>query len=115
MSFFQRFTQSAQRCLKYAGEEARGMGYNYIGTEHLLMGIIRETGGNSMNGSPLSIEKLRETVEKLTGKGDFDFSQEITYTPRSVIISLAQNICSSLSLQNPKGSHIRRLPAWELT
>ena len=83
MSFFQRFTQSAQRCLKYAGEEARGMGYNYIGTEHLLMGIIRETGGNSMNGSPLSIEKLRETVEKLTGKGDFDFSQEITYTPRS--------------------------------
>ncbi|MBQ4637592.1 MAG: ATP-dependent Clp protease ATP-binding subunit [Clostridia bacterium] len=83
MSFFQRFTQSAQRCLKYAGEEARGMGYNYIGTEHLLMGIIRETGGNSMNGSPLSIEKLRETVENLTGKGDFDFSQEITYTPRS--------------------------------
>ena len=88
MAFPQRFTQSAQRCLKYAAEEARNMGYNYIGTEHVLLGIVRETAAGTeiaMGGGQIPLEALRNVVEGLTGKGDgeFDPNKGMTYTPRT--------------------------------
>lgn len=45
MAFFGRFTEKAQKALLYAQEEARAMGHNYVGTEHLLLGLLREEEG----------------------------------------------------------------------
>jgi ATP-dependent Clp protease ATP-binding subunit ClpC len=45
MAFFGRFTERAQKALLYAQEEARSIGHNYVGTEHLLLGLLREEGG----------------------------------------------------------------------
>ena len=45
MAFFGRFTERAQRALIYAQEEARSLGHNYVGTEHLLLGLLREGEG----------------------------------------------------------------------
>ena len=45
MAFFGRFTERAQRALVFAQEEAKNMGHNYVGTEHLLLGWLREREG----------------------------------------------------------------------
>ena len=45
MAFFARFTERAQRALIYSQEEARNLGHNYVGTEHLLLGLLREGEG----------------------------------------------------------------------
>jgi ATP-dependent Clp protease ATP-binding subunit ClpC len=45
MAFFGRFTERAQKALIYAQEEARNLGHNYVGTEHLLLGLLREGEG----------------------------------------------------------------------
>jgi ATP-dependent Clp protease ATP-binding subunit ClpC len=86
MSFSQRFTQSAQRAMKYAALDAKEMGYNYIGTEHLLLGLLKEieTGGEAkFGGTPLSYQAVRDKILALTGEGDFDFSGPMGYTPRT--------------------------------
>ena len=71
MAFFGRFTERAQKALIYAQEEARGLGHNYVGTEHLLLGLLRRwrscCPGIKEHG--IDNEKVREHVEKLVGKG----------------------------------------------
>ncbi|MGI5899771.1 MAG: ATP-dependent Clp protease ATP-binding subunit [Christensenellales bacterium] len=86
MAFPQRFTQSAQRCLKYAAEEARSMGHNYIGTEHVLLGIIKETASGmdiAMGGGQIAAEDLRKVIIGMVGQEEFDPSKGISYTPRT--------------------------------
>jgi ATP-dependent Clp protease ATP-binding subunit ClpC len=86
MAFPQRFTQSAQRCLKYAAEEARGMGHNYIGTEHVLLGIIKETASGmdiAMGGGQIAADDLRKVIIAMVGQQEFDPAKGISYTPRT--------------------------------
>jgi ATP-dependent Clp protease ATP-binding subunit ClpC len=68
----ERFTQRARRVLSLAHQEAEGMRQNYIGTEHLLLGLIREDGGVAgrvLRELGLESERVQEIVERLTGTG----------------------------------------------
>jgi len=68
----ERFTQRARRVLSLAHQEAERMGQNYIGTEHLLLGLIREDGGVAgrvLRELGLEADRVQEIVERLTGSG----------------------------------------------
>jgi len=70
----ERFTQRARRVLSLAHQEAEKMRHNYIGTEHLLLGLIREDGGVAgrvLRELGLEPERVQEMVERLTGSGQY--------------------------------------------
>ncbi len=70
----ERFTQRARRVLSLAHQEAERMRHNYIGTEHLLLGLIREEGGVAgrvLRELGLEAERVQEIIERLTGTGQF--------------------------------------------
>ncbi len=91
---FGRFTERAQKVLVLAQEEARRFHHNFIGTEHILLGLTREGEGIAAKVlQSLEVEpgKVRQEIEKLIGKGDQRAaSQGINYTPRAKkVIELA--------------------------
>lgn len=70
----ERFTQRARRVLSLAHQEAERLRHNYIGTEHLLLGLIREEGGVAgrvLRELGLDVSRVQEMVERLTGYGDY--------------------------------------------
>src|SRR5512139_3670287 len=70
----ERFTQRARRVLSLAHQEAERMRHNYIGTEHLLLGLIREEGGVAgrvLRELGLEVTRVQEIVERLTGLGQY--------------------------------------------
>lgn len=74
MSSMERFTQRARRVLSLAHQEAERMRHNYIGTEHLLLGLIREEGGVAgrvLRELGLEADRVQEIVERLTGTGSY--------------------------------------------
>jgi ATP-dependent Clp protease ATP-binding subunit ClpC len=74
MSGMERFTQRARRVLSLAHQEAERMRHNYIGTEHLLLGLIREEGGVAgrvLRELGLEASRVQEIVERLTGPGQY--------------------------------------------
>ncbi|WP_174734487.1 ATP-dependent protease ATP-binding subunit ClpC [Mesobacillus harenae] len=82
---FGRFTERAQKVLALAQEEAIRLGHNNIGTEHILLGLVREGEGiaaKALYGLGLGAEKIQKEVENLIGRGQ-DASQTIHYTPRA--------------------------------
>lgn len=86
MAFFGRFTERAQRALMYAQEEARALGHNYVGTEHLLLGLIREEEGVAsqiLRQLGADADKVRRQIEELIGRGTFNFNEGFGYTPRT--------------------------------
>ncbi|TLM99260.1 ATP-dependent Clp protease ATP-binding subunit ClpC, partial [bacterium] len=83
---FGRFTERAQKVLVLAQEEARRAHFDYVGTEHLLLGLIREGGGIAarvLQGMGIEMQQVRDEVEKIMGKGNFNGYGEIGFTPRS--------------------------------
>ena len=91
---FGRFTERAHRVILLAQEEARQSGHDFIGTEHLLLGLIREGGGiaaRALEGLGISLETVRSEVKKLIGHGQPSASAEISFTPRAkkVVLELA--------------------------
>lgn len=90
---FDRFTERARKVLRLAQEEAQRLQHNYIGTEHLLLGLVRE--GESVAGQVLTsfgvdLEKVRRAVEDIIGRGDGIVLGEIGLTPRAKkVIELA--------------------------
>ncbi|AEP00408.1 ATP-dependent protease ATP-binding subunit ClpC [Weizmannia coagulans] len=82
---FGRFTERAQKVLALSQEEAIRLKHNNIGTEHILLGLVREGEGiaaKALYGLGLSAEKIQEEVETLIGNGQ-EISQTIHYTPRA--------------------------------
>ncbi|WP_025028132.1 ATP-dependent protease ATP-binding subunit ClpC [Caldalkalibacillus mannanilyticus] len=82
---FGRFTERAQKVLALAQEEAIRLGHNNIGTEHILLGLIREGEGiaaKALQALNLDMDKIQKEVETLIGKGS-EGSQNIHYTPRA--------------------------------
>lgn len=74
MAGMERFTQRARRVLSLAHQEAEQMRHNYIGTEHLLLGLIREEGGVAgrvLRELGLEADRVQEMVERLTGTGQY--------------------------------------------
>lgn len=83
---FERFTEKARRVVVYAQEEARMLNQNYIGTEHLLLGLIREEDGiayKALTNLGVNLVDVRLQVEDLIGKGVATQIGHIPFTPRA--------------------------------
>jgi ATP-dependent Clp protease ATP-binding subunit ClpC len=83
---FERFTDRARRVVVLAQEEARRLNHNYIGTEHLLLGMIREGEGvaaRALSSMGISLDHARREVESVIGRGDHPQAGHIPFTPRS--------------------------------
>jgi ATP-dependent Clp protease ATP-binding subunit ClpA len=83
---FERFTDRARRVVVLAQEEARRLDHNYIGTEHLLIGLVREDGGVAGQGLEslgISVDAVRQQVEEIVGRGDRAPSGHVPFTPRA--------------------------------
>jgi ATP-dependent Clp protease ATP-binding subunit ClpC len=85
-SMFERFTDRARRVVVLAQEEARMLNHNYIGTEHILLGLIHEGEGVAAKGLEalgISLEGVRAQVEEIIGQGQQAPSGHIPFTPRA--------------------------------
>ena len=83
---FERFTDRARRVVVLAQEEARMLNHNYIGTEHILLGLIHEGEGVAAKGMEslgISLEAVRAQVEEIIGQGQQAPSGHIPFTPRA--------------------------------
>jgi hypothetical protein len=93
MDRFNKFTDRARKVLTYAQEESQRFNHNYIGTEHLLLGLIREGDGVAavaLKNMGVELSKVRTAVEFIIGQGDRPVSGEIGLTPRGKrVIELA--------------------------
>jgi ATP-dependent Clp protease ATP-binding subunit ClpC len=90
---FDKFTERARRVLTLAQEEAQRFNHNYIGTEHLLLGLVREGEGVAakvLANLGVELNKVRSAVEFIIGRGDRPVTGEIGLTPRAKkVIELA--------------------------
>jgi ATP-dependent Clp protease ATP-binding subunit ClpA len=86
-AMFERFTDRARRVVVLAQEESRRLGHKYIGTEHLLLGLVREGKGvaaQALNALGISLEGVRAQVEEIIGEGAADVpAGHIPFTPRA--------------------------------
>jgi ATP-dependent Clp protease ATP-binding subunit ClpA len=83
---FQRFTDRARRVVVLAQEEARRLDHNYVGTEHILLGLIREGEGvaaKALESLGISLDAVRQQVEQIIGRGQQAPSGHIPFTPRA--------------------------------
>jgi ATP-dependent Clp protease ATP-binding subunit ClpC len=92
-SRFEKFTERARRVLTAAQEEAQHLNHNYIGTEHILLGLIREEEGVAAKvlvNMGVTLSKVRSAVEYIIGRGEKATTGEIGLTPRAKrVIELA--------------------------
>src|SRR6478752_7419703 len=90
---FEKFTERARKVLTLAQEEAQRFNHNYIGTEHLLLGLVREGDGVAakvLNNLGVELSKVRSAVEFIIGRGEKSVAGEIGLTPRAKkVIELA--------------------------
>ena len=84
MDYFARFTEGAKNALACAAEYAKSIGHNYVGTEHLLVGILQEKGpmAELLEGQGIDEQKVNDLLLKAEGKGDYQFTSAFGYTPR---------------------------------
>ena len=83
---FERFTDGARRAVVLAQEEARMLNHDYIGTEHILIGLLREDGGVAGGGLEslgISVDAVRQRVKEIIGTGEQAPSGHVPFTPRA--------------------------------
>src|SRR5213595_3844943 len=86
VDMFERFTDRARRVVVLAQEEARMLNHNYIGTEHILLGLIHEGEGvaaKALESLGISLEAVRQQVEEIIGQGQAAPTGHIPFTPRA--------------------------------
>jgi ATP-dependent Clp protease ATP-binding subunit ClpA len=83
---FERFTERARQVVVLAQDEARELKHNYIGTEHLLLGLLREEQGLAarvLESLDVTLGEVRAQVERIIGRGDEVHTGQIPFTPRA--------------------------------
>jgi ATP-dependent Clp protease ATP-binding subunit ClpC len=83
---FERFTERARQVIVLAQDEARELKHNYIGTEHILLGLLREEEGLAarvLESLHVTVEEVRAQVERVVGRGDEITTGQIPFTPRA--------------------------------
>jgi ATP-dependent Clp protease ATP-binding subunit ClpA len=97
---FERFTDRARRVVVLAQEEARVLKHDYIGTEHLLLGLIHEGEGvaaKALESLGISLQAVRQQVEAIIGRGQEEPSGHIPFTPRAKkVLELAHREADAL-------------------
>ncbi len=95
---FERFTNQARRVVVLAQEESRNLNHNYIGTEHLLLGLLHEgkgTGARALESMDITLEAARREIETRVGRGNQQQPGHIPFTPRakkSLELSLRESL-----------------------
>src|SRR5213594_1524696 len=85
-SVFERFTERARQVVVLAQDEARALKHNYIGTEHILLGLLREEEGLAarvLESLDITVEEVRDQVARIVGQGDEVTTGQIPFTPRA--------------------------------
>src|SRR5260370_13624725 len=107
--FFDRFSARARRVLVSSQEEAALLGHNYIGTEHLLLGLLRvETGiaADVLKEFDVQLQQVRAMVERVVGRGDAAPDAEHPFTPRAqVVITMAARRLRPRPARHPARIH----------
>jgi ATP-dependent Clp protease ATP-binding subunit ClpC len=83
---FERFTDRARRVVVEAQNEARTLNHDYIGTEHILLGLIREghgLGAKALESLGISLDTVRQEVQEIIGQGQHAPSGHIPFTPQA--------------------------------
>ena len=83
---FERFTDAARQVVVLAQDEARALRHNYIGTEHILLGLLREREGLAarvLESLGITLNAVRTQVERIIGRGDEATIGQIPFTPRA--------------------------------
>jgi ATP-dependent Clp protease ATP-binding subunit ClpC len=97
---FERFTERARQVVVFAQDEARELRHNYIGTEHLLLGLLREEHGLAarvLGTLDVTLERTRADVMRVVGEGDAAVKGQIPFTPRAKhALELALNEATEL-------------------
>ena len=83
---YERFTERARKVLFLSQQEAKRLGHNYVGTEHLLLGLVAEGEGvaaQALQTIGINLQKVRSEVEKIIGSGDAPYLGDVALTPRA--------------------------------
>ena len=83
---FERFTERAKQVVVLAQEETRSLRHNRIGTEHLLLGLLREEEGvaaQALDQMDITVERVREQVMRIVGSGEEAVTGQVPFTPRA--------------------------------
>lgn len=107
---FERFTPSGRSTLELAQEEAQRLHHHYMGTEHLLLGLVREgegVGAQVLKSIGVDLEKVRFSVELIIGQGKHEATGEVRLTPRAKkVIELAVDEARRLDHQYIGSEHV---------
>lgn len=97
---FKRYTEKAKKAIMIAQEEAVNLNHDYIGTEHILIGLLKEEEGVAsqvLKQLGVHVDKVVEEVERLVEKGEYQQVGEVTFTPRAKkVLELASQEASQL-------------------
>jgi len=83
---FEKFTEGAREVLVLAQYEARALEHNYLGTEHILLGLLREEEGlaaRALESLDITAEEVRAQIRRIVGQGDEATTEQIPFTPRA--------------------------------
>jgi ATP-dependent Clp protease ATP-binding subunit ClpA len=109
---FERFTERARQVVVLAQEEARMLRHNYVGTEHELLGLLREQEGLAarvLESLGVTIEGVRDQVRQIVGSGEEVTSGQIPFTPRAKkVLELALHEAMALG-HNYIGTEVREV------
>jgi hypothetical protein len=107
---FERFTERARQVIVLAQDDARALRHNYIGTEHLLLGLLREEEGLAarvLESLDITVEAARAQIARIVGQGDEVTSAQIPFTPRAKkVLELALREALSLGHNYVGTEHI---------
>ena len=81
-----RFTEKAEKAIALSQESAMQLGHNYVGTEHLLLGLVKESSGVAarvLQSQGVTEEKILKEIEDLIGRGEETGEQPLGFTPRT--------------------------------
>ena len=107
---FERFTERARQAIVLSQDEARTLKHNYIGTEHILLGLLREDEGlaaHVLESLGVTLEEVRAQVARIVGQGDEVTTGQIPFTPRAKkVLELSLKEALSLNHQYIGTEHI---------
>ena len=107
---FEKFSEAARKVLTLAQEEAQRLKHNYIGTEHIILGLVREGDGvaaKALNSLGFELDKVRSTVESIIGRGDGLVGGSMSLTPRvKKVLELAVDEAQQLKHNRVNTEHL---------